>query len=176
MVSPFRSEEEQTREHLRRAEEKILELGEEKADLQRQLAIGRRSPGWVVVAGGMLLSGGLGFMIATIDAQKKQARYEVELERYRLREFEAVDARRRAEADLGGGADPSKSLQSTSGATECKCQAGDPLCTCIDGSREPPPEPVRDPTFPMKLRFEAASAAATERSGPGRLNDGTSGR
>ncbi len=74
MSSPFRSEVGQLQEQLRRAEERVAAVENERATLERQLLRGRTQYGWlIVVLAAAVVSGFVGYTLAAAPAAKHQA-------------------------------------------------------------------------------------------------------
>ncbi len=151
MSSPFRSEVSQLQEQLRRAEERVAVVENERATLERQLLRGRTQYGWlIVVLAAVVVSGFVGYTLAAAPAAKRQseaaareARDRAELGEKKAQvaaceasakassaEHEACTAARDALAlkqKLADEIDRARVRQST----RCRCQPGDPLCSCL---------------------------------------------
>ncbi len=178
-MSPFRSESEQVKEQLRRAEERVQELLDEKADLERQIAIGRRPRSWAIAVGlTVLLAGTAGFVLAAIDGARQRKTLEAELLaklaiahkgesscREMLGDYTAcVDELRRARLQL---------LPSSTPPPGCDCVPGDPLCSCLDGPRRRGPIDYGPGAAPFDRGAAAAALGSVELGDCGRLEGPT---
>lgn len=151
MSSPFRSEVGQLQEQLRRAEERVAAVENERATLERQLLRGRSQYGWlIVVLAAAVVSGFVGYTLAAAPAAKRQAEAAAREARDRAElgekkaqveacessakasavDHEACEADRKAMAlklKLEGELARAKARQ----FNRCPCQPGDPLCSCL---------------------------------------------
>jgi hypothetical protein len=149
--SPFRSEVGQLQEQLRRAEERIAAVENERATLERQLLRGRTRYGWlIVVLAAAVVSGFVGYTLSASPAAKRQAEAAAREARDRSELAEKKFQVEVCEADAKAGiaqyeacnrarVAQTKRLRVIEGAclspTQkfplCMCEPGDPLCSCL---------------------------------------------
>ncbi len=155
MSSPFRSEVSQLQEQLRRAEERVSAVENERATLERQLLRGRTHYGWlIVVLAAAVVSGFVGYTLAAAPAAKRQAeadaraardRAELEVKKVQVVACEASAKASAAEHEACAAAldtealkrklveDLARARARARGplSEHCPCQPGDPLCSCL---------------------------------------------
>jgi len=149
--SPFRSEVGQLQEQLRRAEERVAAVENERATLERQLLRGRTQYGWlIVVLAAAVVSGFVGYTLAAAPAAKHQAeaaareardRSELAEKKAQVAACEASAKASAADHEACATARDAQALKlkliedlDRSRARQpvhCLCQPGDPLCSCL---------------------------------------------
>ncbi len=146
MSDPFRSEVEPLREKLRRAEERIAELTEDKAKLERVSAGRDPSPrilamtiafSMMIVALVIGVACGIFSHGATTRSEETTRALSRDVETERMKAESCKDdlvseraSHARCTATLRGDDAPAHAQAAPSDAARCACPPGDPLCTC----------------------------------------------
>jgi hypothetical protein len=149
MSDPHASSEESLRERLRGAADEARRLSAEKARLERELAAGSTSRGWIAGIVVSMVVAGLGFGASAVmttqraarlrQLEEEQARLELAFEQTKLRDCQQKEIALKRELQACTphrplGRSPSNPLDPAPRprpGQPCACQPGDPLCSCL---------------------------------------------